>query len=158
MDRLDGSGNWAAAPDFRDMIAIVDDDEAVRDSLKLLLETYGLGVGTYGSAQEFLDDKSAWRSRFLVLDCHMPGMSGVELLQTLRAGDALIPAVVITARPDATIRRQALEAGAKAVCEKPVDDQTLLGLINALAPARSWPAKSSPCPILTRSSLPSSIS
>lgn len=121
---------------YGDMIAIVDDDEAVRDSLKLLLETYGLGVGTYGSAQEFLEAEAVCRSRCLVLDVHMPGMSGVELLQTLREGRSQVPAIVITGRPDAALRRQALEAGAHAVFEKPVDEETLLGMINAIVSPR----------------------
>jgi len=119
-----------------DRIAIVDDDEAVRDSLKLLLEAYGLGVGTYGSAQEFLASGGERASWCLLLDVHMPGMSGVELLRRLKAGASRIPAIVMTGSPDAALRRQALEAGAHAVFEKPVDDKMLLGLINSIAASR----------------------
>lgn len=122
---------------FGGMIAIVDDDEAVRDSLKLLLETYGLGVGTYGSAREFLEAEALRQSRCLVLDVHMPGMSGVELLRFLREEESLVPAIVITGRPDAMLRRQALEAGAHAVFEKPVDEEALIGLINSIVASRN---------------------
>jgi two-component system, LuxR family, response regulator FixJ len=123
-------------PGLDDVVAVVDDDEAIRDSLKLLLETCGFGVGTYESAQEFLSDAEAERSCCLVLDIHMPGMNGVELLRTLQAAARNVPTVVITGRPDAALCRQALAAGARAVFEKPVNDGTLLDTIRGIVGGR----------------------
>jgi FixJ family two-component response regulator len=117
-------------------VAIVEDDEAVRDSLKLLLEAHGLQVDAYGSAREFLAERERHLAGCLLLDIHMSGMSGLELLRHLRSGADEIPAIVISGRADADLRRQALQAGALAVCEKPVDNVFLLGLIDGIASGR----------------------
>ena len=110
-------------------IFVVDDDDAVRDSLKALLESVGLVVEVYGSCQEFLDAHAASRSGCLVLDIHLPDMSGLKLLEALEAGRIDIPAILITGCCDPTTQAGTLQAGAVALLEKPLEHQLLLETI-----------------------------
>ena len=110
-------------------VFIVDDDEFVGDSLKALLECAGMVVEVYGSAREFLDACASPRSGCLVLDHHMSGMSGLELLQTLAANNNDIPVILMTGCSDANTKSRAMQAGAVALLEKPFEDQLLLETI-----------------------------
>jgi FixJ family two-component response regulator len=108
------------------IIDIVDDDEAVRDSMRVLLETYGFVVREYASAQEFLASSNQPVCGCLLLDLHMPGMTGLDLLDTLRARGWTEPIILMTGRSDSVLKERAGRAGAVAMLDKPVDDDVLL--------------------------------
>ncbi len=107
------------------MVHVVDDDEAVRESLEALLIVAGYDVRSYGSAEDFLarapDDGGC-----LLLDVNMPGMSGLDLLERLRASAQRRPVLVLTARRDNDLREQALALGASSFFLKPVPGDALL--------------------------------
>jgi two-component system response regulator FixJ len=111
-------------------IYVVDDDDAVRDSLKMLLESYQLAVRDFGSVQEFLDELGPIDGSCLVLDLHLPAMGGFDVMTTLARRGIRLPVIVITGRGDAQTRARAVEAGAVAFLEKPVDDQRLMSAID----------------------------
>ena len=111
-------------------IYVVDDDDAVRDSLKILLESYQLSARDFGSVPEFLDGLRPVDNSCLVLDLHLPAMGGFDVMNTLARRRVPLPVIVITGRSDAQTRARALEAGAVAFLEKPVDDQVLMSAIN----------------------------
>ena len=111
-------------------VFIVDDDEAVRGSLKMLLKTLGLPAQAYGSAQEFLSAFDPLRSGCLVLDIRMPGMSGLELQEELNARGALLPIIFITGHGDVPMAVEAMQRGAMDFLQKPFRDQDLIDRIN----------------------------
>lgn len=111
-------------------VFVVDDDDAVRTSLRLLLKSVGLPVETFGSAQEFLDAFDAERAGCLVLDIRMPGMSGLELQQKLNEMHAIIPIVFITGHGDVPMAVEAMQHGAVDFIQKPFRDQDLIDRIN----------------------------
>ena len=110
------------------MIFILDDDSGVRDSLRLLLECEGLETREFASCREFLDADGA-ESDCLILDVHLPGMSGIELLETMRRRGDMLPVIVISGRIDAMTRNRARAAGALAVVEKPYQVEEVLDLV-----------------------------
>jgi len=110
------------------MIFILDDDAGVRDSLRLLLECEGLETREFASCREFLDADGA-ESDCLILDVHLPGMSGIELLETMRRRGDMLPVIVISGRIDAMTRNRARAAGALAVVEKPYQVEEVLDLV-----------------------------
>jgi two-component system response regulator FixJ len=107
-------------------VYIVDDDAAVRDSMRVLLETYGLTVRDYASARAFLSDRPSVEKSCLLLDLHMPEMSGLELVDWLQQDGLDIPTIIVTGRGDASTRARALAAGALALLNKPVEETELL--------------------------------
>ena len=111
-------------------IFVVDDDDAVRTSLRLLLKSVGLPVETFGAAQEFLNAFDAERAGCLVLDIRMPGMSGLELQQRLNEIHAIIPIVFITGHGDVPMAVEAMQHGAVDFIQKPFRDQDLIDRIN----------------------------
>ena len=112
-------------------IAIVDDEEPVRKALKRLLCASGLEAESYASGSEFLEATKLRRPDCLVLDLHMPGMSGLQVLQALRATTKPLPTIVITAYDEPQTREQCLAAGASAYLRKPLDERLLLNAISA---------------------------
>jgi two-component system response regulator FixJ len=110
-------------------VYIVDDDEAVRDSLALMLESQGLSAKAYESGSAFIGDYKPGVPGCLVLDLHMPGMSGLELLERFAPGRLDIPVVIISGRADANDKARAIASGAKAVLDKPFRQQDLLAAI-----------------------------
>ena len=110
------------------MIFILDDDAGVRDSLRLLLECEGLETREFASCREFLDADGA-ESDCLILDVHLPGMSGIKLLETMRRRGDMLPVIVISGRIDAMTRNRARAAGALAVVEKPYQVEEVLDLV-----------------------------
>ena len=111
-------------------VFVVDDDDAVRTSLRLLLKSVGLPVETFASAQEFLDGFDAERAGCLVLDIRMPGMSGLELQQRLNEIHAIVPIVFITGHGDVPMAVEAMQHGAVDFIQKPFRDQDLIDRIN----------------------------
>jgi len=113
------------------LIAIVDDDELMRDALKGLLTEAGFPVRTFASAEEFLDSGEQHRTACLIADIRMPGMSGLDLQARLNADDIRIPIIFITAHGDEHLRLQALRSGAVEFLAKPFDDEVLLESVRA---------------------------
>jgi two-component system, LuxR family, response regulator FixJ len=111
-------------------IYIVDDDEQVRDSIQLLMESVGLSVESYGSAQEYLQHFRADQRGCLVLDVRMRGMSGLELQAHLQQVSNHPPIVMISAHGDVPMAVRALQAGAIDFLEKPFNDQALLDSVH----------------------------
>ncbi len=111
------------------MIFVVDDDEAVRDSLRVLLEAAGHVVETYSSGVDFLGAVIAGRCGCLVLDMHMPDLNGVEILKALQRDRIALPAILITGRADARMKADATRAGAVAIIDKPIRAELLLETI-----------------------------
>ncbi|HSC05329.1 MAG TPA: response regulator transcription factor [Steroidobacteraceae bacterium] len=111
-------------------VFIVDDDEAVRGSLKLLFKTLGLPVQAYASAQDFLAGFDPGRSGCLVLDIRMPGMSGLELQEELNSRGAMLPIIFITGHGDVPMAVEAMQRGAMDFLQKPFRDQDLVDRIN----------------------------
>ena len=111
-------------------VFVVDDDDAVRTSLRLLLKSVGLPVETFASAQEFLDGFDGDRAGCLVLDIRMPGMSGLELQQRLNEIHSIVPIVFITGHGDVPMAVEAMQHGAVDFIQKPFRDQDLIDRIN----------------------------
>ncbi len=111
-------------------IFVVDDDDAVRESLKALLETEGLSVETYASGQEFLDAYDPPRRGCLLLDVRMPDMTGLELQQKLAARPHELSIIIITGHGDVPMAVKAMRAGAVDFIEKPYSDETILESVN----------------------------
>jgi len=116
----------------RRLVGVVDDDEAVRDSLGFLLETAGLNVVTYSSAAQFLSEASLDDLACLVVDQHMPELTGLQLITRLRRQGVTLPIALITGSPSADLIRLAGELGVAGVLEKPLDDAALLAFIEGV--------------------------
>jgi len=116
-------------PRTRQTICIIDDDESVRRALRRLLRSVGLDVETFATAEEFLQAPAQPAPDYLVLDVHLPGLSGLELQARLKTEGRHIPIVFITAYAEECVREQALRAGAIAFLQKPFDEQVLLAAV-----------------------------
>ncbi len=115
-------------------VFVVDDDEAMRDSLRWLIESVGLRVECHDSAESFLESYYPGRSGCLLLDVRMPGMSGLELQEYLQQHEIDIPVIIITGHGDVPMSVRAMKKGAIDFIEKPFNDELLLDAIrNALA-------------------------
>jgi FixJ family two-component response regulator len=112
-------------------VAIVDDEEPIRKALRRLLRASGLEAEGYASGQAFLDATTEQRPDCVVLDLHMPGMTGLQLLRKLQSVRPKIPIVIITAHDEPETREQCLAAGACAYLRKPLEDRLLLNAISA---------------------------
>lgn len=106
-------------------MAIVDDDESVRESLPDLLRGLGFDAKSFASANEFLTFEDLNRTQCLVLDVCMPGMTGPELQQELVSRGIQVPIVFITARADTNVRETLMQRGAAAFLIKPFSEQQL---------------------------------
>ena len=115
----------------RNLISIVDDDESVRRTTKLLVESFGYRAAVFESAENFLKSDQRYDTSCLVVDVQMPGMNGLQLQSQLAAGGYSIPTIFITAYADKEPRRQAMEAGAVAFLAKPFSDEQLLKSIRS---------------------------
>jgi FixJ family two-component response regulator len=108
------------------LIAIIDDDEAMQDSLCDLLEAAGLAARCFGSAEEYLKSDLHGEAVCLIVDIRMPKMSGLELQVRLKEEEYNVPIIFITAHGDARMRIQAMRRGAVEFLSKPFDHQLLL--------------------------------
>jgi len=117
--------------DTRDtrVISVVDDDESLRRSVGNFLRSVGFRVETFASAEDFLSSARRESTGCLVLDVRMTGMSGLDLLRHLAAGNVRVPAVVLTAHGDEEMRRRCLGAGAVAFLDKPFHAEALLDAV-----------------------------
>ncbi|MET4489851.1 response regulator [Bradyrhizobium sp. LA7.1] len=119
-------------------ISIIDDDEQSRSALAGLLQAMGFTTETYSSAVEFLASPNLRDSSCLIVDVHMPRMTGTELHSRLVGSGYNIPTVLITAYPDDSARARALDQGVVGYLTKPIDEKVLLGCIeSALRRAKS---------------------
>ena len=112
------------------VVALIDDDLAVLASLKFLLELAGYRVAAYSSASAFLDDHGTGAA-CLIVDHHMPHMTGLELAARVRAEGSAIPLLLVTGSPSPAIAARAAELGIEAVLEKPPNERDLLRFIDA---------------------------
>lgn len=128
------------------VVCVVDDDEAVRDSLYVLLLTRGLGVRTFASAAEFLADRRSSDCHCLLLDMHMPEMTGLALLQALRQRGNTAPAIVVTGGGDQALAEQVERAGALGLLRKPVSETELFAWIDRAIIAARGGGCNSPLP------------
>jgi len=108
------------------VVHIVDDDEAVRNSLAFLLGNSGFAVRTHLTATSFLEQAVSIRNGCLITDLRMPDMSGVELIKRLREAGTLLPAIVITGHGDVQMAVEAMKNGALDFIEKPFSDDVLI--------------------------------
>jgi two-component system, LuxR family, response regulator FixJ len=113
------------------VVHIVDDDEAVRQSLAFMLSSAGLAVRLYDSARDFLDGLDNVQCGCLITDMRMPEMTGLELLHRIKQRACWLPAIVITGHGDVTLAVEAMKAGAVDFIEKPFDEQAILGAVQA---------------------------
>jgi len=111
------------------IVAIIDDDEAVRNALRRLIQSAGWHARTFSTAEEFLSEADQPPPSCLVLDLHLPGLSGLELYERLKADRRLVHVVFVTAYPDGQTRELAMRAGAVAFLEKPFEEHRLLNAI-----------------------------
>ena len=132
----------------RPLIAVVDDEESVRKSLRRLLVASELEATVYASGQEFLDSLGARQPDCLVLDLQMPGLTGLEVQRALAGARVRFPTIIITAHDEPETRARCLAAGVVAYLCKPLHDELLLDAIttavgpivdSVAAPKRSDP-------------------
>ena len=120
------------------VVAVIDDDESVRESVVGLIESAGYCVTFFRSAEEFLGCAEINTVACMIVDIRLPGISGLELLSSMRGHQRSIPAVCITAHADGNVRRQAIEAGSIAFLSKPFQADVLLDAVRvALARTRA---------------------
>jgi FixJ family two-component response regulator len=117
------------------LIAVVDDDAAIREAVQSLLRSVGLRAEGFASAQDFLQSGRLQDTACLIVDVRMPRMSGLELQQQLTTAQCPIPVVFITAHSDAETRSRALRAGAVAFLGKPFSDEALLRAVQTALPS-----------------------
>ena len=111
------------------LVFVVDDEESVRKALGRLLAASGLTVKVFAHGVDFVDAVSALRPDCLVIDLHMPGLTGLDVLRQLMQLELRVPAIVITAHDEPDARTQCIAAGARAYLCKPLDAQELLDTI-----------------------------
>ena len=115
----------------RGKVYVIDDDEAMRDSLDFMLGTADFHVTLFESAHNFLDTLSSIEFGCVVSDVRMPGIDGIELLKRLKAGPTLFPVVIMTGHGDVPLAVEAMKLGAVDFLEKPFEDDHLIGMIDA---------------------------
>jgi two-component system response regulator FixJ len=111
-------------------IYILDDDESVRRSLKLLMVSYGFTVDTFSTAEEFFSAVPNSAKGCLILDIHMPGLNGWDTQEKLMKIGYILPFIVISADKDDSFKEKALKAGAVGFLQKPFEDHHLLHMVN----------------------------
>ena len=123
------SGQEKTASEYP-LVAVVDDDESVRESLPDLLREFGFATHSFSSAEEFLTSDCLVQTGCLILDVAMPGMTGFDLQRELKLRGHSIPIIFISAHKDEVVRRRAFEQGAVEFLFKPFSDTALLQALN----------------------------
>jgi two-component system, LuxR family, response regulator FixJ len=118
-------------PSEKATVHVIDDDEALRESLAFLLRTARIEVQTYASASAFLDELPEMRGSCVITDVRMPGMSGIDLLRRLQELKIGVPVIVITGHGDVPVAVEAMKIGAMDFLEKPFDDEVLLASVHS---------------------------
>jgi len=113
------------------LIAIVDDDDSLRNSLDNLIRSVGFRAQGFPSAEALLSSNQLHDTACLILDVRLPGMNGLELQRRIDAGDWRIPIIFVTSHADGDTQARALKAGAVAYLYKPFRDEQLLNAIDA---------------------------
>jgi FixJ family two-component response regulator len=122
------------------LIAVLDDEECIRRALQRLLRSAGFDVQTFATGTEFLESLGTRRPGCLVLDLHMRGMTGFDVLAALESRQLRVPTLVITAFDDETAETRVLQAGALRFMRKPIRDDDLLDAVDAaLRPGLNGP-------------------
>jgi FixJ family two-component response regulator len=137
--RLALRGEFAA---IKNLISVIDDDESVRRTTTLLIESFGFRAATFASAESFLKSGRVHDTSCLILDVRMPGMNGLELQSELAAAGYGIPVIFITAYDDKESRGRAMQAGAVAFLDKPFNDEQLLQTVRSALTAHDSNRKS----------------
>ena len=112
-------------------VAIVDDDDAVRAALRRLLQAAGISVEAFSGVGEFLASLGVTRPKCVVLDLHMPEITGLDLLSLISRAGANVPVIVITGDSSPDVEESVMRCGAAAVLRKPIEDKLLLDTIFA---------------------------
>ena len=115
----------------KNLISLVDDDESIRRTTTLLIESFGFHATAFESAQSFLESGQIHETSCLIIDVQMPGMNGLQLQSHLASAGYKIPIIFITAHDNKESRQQALQAGAVAFLGKPFSDELLLQILRA---------------------------
>jgi two-component system, LuxR family, response regulator FixJ len=118
-------------PAEKGIVHVIDDDEALRESLAFLLRTAKIEVRTYASAGAFLDALPETQGSCVITDVRMPGMSGIDLLRRLQELKIGVPVIVITGHGDVPVAVEAMKIGAMDFLEKPFDDEVLLASVRS---------------------------
>jgi two-component system, LuxR family, response regulator FixJ len=118
-------------PPDQAIVHVIDDDEAVRDSLAFLLGTAGIDVKTHDSATAFLNVASTVKVDCVITDVRMPELSGIDLLRRLKELKLGVPVIIITGHGDVPLAVEAMKIGAADFLEKPFDDEILLGCVRS---------------------------
>jgi len=113
------------------LVAVVEDDGSFRDSMGMLLTSFGYSVEAFPSAADFLASPRVSETACLIADVNMPEMTGVELYERLVDAGHAIPTILVTAYPNDVDRLRALNSGVVGYLRKPVDDQHLIGCLRA---------------------------
>lgn len=124
-------------PSDTDIVHVVDDDEAMRDSMAFLLRAENFQVQTYADAADFLTALPQIKVGCVVTDVRMPGMSGIELLQRLRELKVSLPVIVVTGHGDVPLAVEAMKTGALDFIEKPFDDDVFLRAVRTALGAQA---------------------
>jgi two-component system, LuxR family, response regulator FixJ len=115
----------------RGKVYVIDDDEAMRDSLNFLLDAANFNVMLFDAAQKFLDVLPSLEFGCVVSDVRMPGLDGIELLKRMKACHSTFPVVIMTGHGDVPLAVEAMKLGAVDFLEKPFEDDRLIGMIEA---------------------------
>jgi two-component system response regulator FixJ len=114
----------------RGKVYVIDDDEAMRDSLNFLLDSADFSVTLFEDAVKFLDALPGLAFGCVVSDVRMPGLDGIELLKRMKSGHSTFPIVIMTGHGDVPLAVEAMKSGASDFLEKPFDDEALLAAVN----------------------------
>jgi two-component system response regulator FixJ len=114
-----------------ELVHIIDDDDALRDSLSFLLSSAGIEAKSYETATAYLNDAGRGASGCILTDVRMPGMSGIDLLRKLKSDGVAVPVIVMTGHGDVPLAVEAMKLGAFDFVEKPFDDDTLIVSVRA---------------------------
>jgi FixJ family two-component response regulator len=118
------------------MISVIDDDEAVRNSMVSLLRSYGYETEAFATAEAFLDSGRLNETGCILLDVNMPGMDGLRLQRNLSDLRSTVPVVFVSAQDDTITRRRVIGAGAAGFLKKPLNSAALIAKIKAVLPQR----------------------
>ena len=128
-------------PAEKRIVYVIDDDDALRESLAFLLGTAQFSVQSFASAKEFLETPPAVKKGCIITDVRMPDLSGIDLLRRLNDLKVTVPVIVVTGHGDVALAVEAMKIGAIDFLEKPVDDEVLLASVNLALQQQDGQAK-----------------